>query len=244
MYVRSSRYYFWLRNSSPPGRSTRLPVSTALNPDLCSIGFAAVLVSRQHVSRSKYLPATLPHQPAVTSTLCPTLLLQISTEGNYTPLIVKIMGSLPQSSQRASFWQDYLTDAESCIFPTLIEQSARPTGSQRRTKPIDASSCNADVTIAAWAVLLGRYLAADNVCFGLVFNRAGAQQYSACRIPLPEDTSLSSVVAGTKEALQSCIAFSFQHMSEFESVLGLENQLFNTSVRLDFRDSEPTTHVS
>lgn len=162
------------------------------------------------------------------------------------------MGSLPHSSQRASFWQDYLTDAESCIFPTFLEQSARPTGSQRRTKRIDASSCDrstatlfsahdADITewcAAAWAVLLGRYLAADHVCFGLTFNRAGAQQYSACRMPLPRDRSLSSILTEMKESLGSCLSFSFQSIPEFLSVVGLENQLFNTSVRFDFGDME------
>lgn len=153
------------------------------------------------------------------------------------------MGSLSQSSQRASFWQEYLTDAESCIFPTLIEQSARPTHPQRRSKTIDASSFNclahdvdiAELCVAAWAVLLGRYLAADHVCFGLTFDRAGTRQYSACRMPLPEDKPLSSILTETRKSLD--LSFSFQSISEFQSVVGPENQLFNTSVRLDHGDS-------
>ncbi|KAF4539218.1 Nonribosomal peptide synthase protein [Lasiodiplodia theobromae] len=155
------------------------------------------------------------------------------------------MGSLSQSSQRASFWQEYLTDAESCIFPTLIEQSAKPTHSQRRTKTIDASSFNhlahdvgiAELCVAAWAILLGRYLAADHVCFGLTFDRAGTRQYSACRMPLPEDKPLSSILTQTRKSLESHLSFSFQSISEFQSVVGPENQLFNTSVRLDHGDS-------
>lgn len=165
------------------------------------------------------------------------------------------MGSLPQNSQRALFWQGYLTDAESCIFPTLIEQSDRPVGPQRRTKAINASCSRStanlwsahdvDITelcVAAWAVLLGRYLAADHVCFGLTVNRAGAQQHSACRMLLQGDRKISSVLTVTKEAFESCLSFAFQSSSEFQSIVGVENQLFNTSVLFDLGNSEYPSH--
>jgi hypothetical protein len=246
-------------------RSTPLlPVSTRLGSGLCSgpyrISFAPESLA---ANISWFSPSGISHhQVAVTSRLlypsalnsrlhspgCPQLKY---SQGNCNPLIVvETMGSLPQTSQRASFWQKYLANAESCIFPTLIEQSARPTDSWR-TKPIDASLFNRSIAnlcsahdvsitelcVAAWAVLLGRYLAADHVCFGLTFGRAGDQQYSACRTALLEDRLMSSIVIETKESLESCLSFSFQSTSEFQSVVGPENRLFNTSVRLDYDDS-------
>ncbi|EKG18856.1 AMP-dependent synthetase/ligase [Macrophomina phaseolina MS6] len=59
---------------------------------------------------------------------------------------------------------------------------------------------------------------------------------------LQGDRKISSVLTVTKEAFESCLSFAFQSSSEFQSIVGVENQLFNTSVFFDLGNSEYPSH--
>lgn len=141
-------------------------------------------------------------------------------------------------SQRPTFWVEYLSDLSS-IFPKLLENSTAGKGSRRtqavKCPPLPSinhalnatgSIAAIDLFSAAWAILLGRYLKADQVCFGTT----DGGTHTISRVLLDKQQPVLAVLSEYRRSRDMCSSHQTQSMGKLLQTLGPGQQLFNTSV--------------
>lgn len=156
------------------------------------------------------------------------------------------MSSNTHAASHQGFWPQHL-EGVTCIFPRLSEEppSAQPrhtTSHEQRircasgTASLDALCTNGlqprHFHLAAWCILLSRYLGDGQVCSGTVEKSPfdGSHLFSACRLQVDKDDSPSAVVLACKEALEQCRPHACRTAGDLIQQIGSAQQRFNTAV--------------
>ncbi|KAK0630903.1 hypothetical protein B0T17DRAFT_234637 [Bombardia bombarda] len=156
-------------------------------------------------------------------------------------------------SSKSPFWSKHL-DGVSCIFPRLSEDSScdqaitnLPSIQYQRVQCFPSATADTTLSIqvdgtrhtdlycAAWAILLGRYLGTDRVCFGTVeeLTTSPSPCYYACPVLLTRDENVSSAILECRKSLETSRPYGFDTPSAFHEAIGLPRQpCFNTAIWL------------
>ncbi|KAF4468446.1 non-ribosomal peptide synthetase [Fusarium albosuccineum] len=158
-----------------------------------------------------------------------------------------------RSSRNVNYWKDYLTGAEPCCLPSLVDGAAEPKVLRAldwrisRATELQAFCTERGVTLSnvlqlAWALVLQAYTGFDDVCFGYLvagrdipvrdINEAVGVFINmlVCRVRLNPSTSLGDVVQTVQEDLATAMNHKLVSLADLQHVMGMSNEpLFNTA---------------
>lgn len=154
-------------------------------------------------------------------------------------------------SETAKYWQFYLADCEPCFFPQLTDSVIveRQKG-LRQYVSIDTAESGAifadfcvlhNVTIAdvlqtTWAVILGRYIGTDEVCFGSVMpSDKGKKAFTIRRAQLGSEDPISQVLTKLHKSVLESLPHAFSPNESQAVVLG-KQALFNSTMNFRCHD--------
>ena len=153
-----------------------------------------------------------------------------------------------QGNSQSSFWAGYL-EGVSCTFPSLVEESASTPESRSRKLRISCSSTPRTLSLetlcrthglspehlhlAAWSILLGRYLGDGQVCFGTIEKSSHSASFSVCCVQLSKTEKTSTAVFDCRQSFEECRPHACRSAAELIQQIGPEQRLFNTAVYLD-----------
>jgi hypothetical protein len=159
-------------------------------------------------------------------------------------------------SSRARYWQNYLEDVGPCYFPKLTDGIDTDRQLERREQvrvdirisgaPL-AKFCQhqnvmvAEVLQTVWAVVLGRYIGSEEICFGTAIHASsngGETTYMVSRARLGSEDPISKTLSDMQESLVRGLPHACCSLADIQKMLPIEQPLFNSTISLRSDDGE------
>lgn len=170
------------------------------------------------------------------------------------------MGSYVENHQlpssRTRYWQNCLENVGPCYFPKMTDGIDTDRQLERREQVrIDIRTSGttlakffqcrnvtaSEVLQTVWAVVLGRYIGSEEVCFGTAMHTSsscGKTAYLVSRTRLGSENPISKTLSDTHESLVRGLPHACCSLADIKEMIKVEQPLFNTTINIRKEDGE------
>ncbi|KAJ4316284.1 Nonribosomal peptide synthetase 4 [Fusarium piperis] len=158
-----------------------------------------------------------------------------------------------RSSRNVDYWKNYLTGAEPCCLPLLVDGAAEPKALRAldwgisRAADLQAFCTERGITLStvlqlAWALVLQAYTGLDDVCYGYLVAERDIPvcdigeaigvfiNMLVCRVRLDPSTILGDIIKTVQEDLAAAMNHKQVSLADLQHTMGISNEpLFNTA---------------